>query len=121
MDKLILLQHQPQLSIAEIHSPNAGRRIHCQKSIRRPNLRPLSGGTQSGDTGGLKQNLADEPARFDAARVDEDTDVAAVIVGEAADLIRSREPAQSTLHRMISQAEDRLRRIGQLVEPLSKD
>lgn len=75
----------------------------------------------SGDTGGLTQNLAEEQARFEAARAEDDTDVAAVIVGEAADLIRFREPAQATLHRMISQAEDRLRRIGQLVEPLSKD
>ena len=47
--------------------------------------------------------------------------VAAVIVGEAVDLIRSREPAQATLHRMISQAEHRLRRVGQLVEPITKD
>jgi len=72
----------------------------------------------SGDTGGLAQNLAQEQARFEAARAEDDTDVAAVIVGEAVDLIRFREPAQATLHRMILQAEDRLRRILQLVEPL---
>ncbi len=75
----------------------------------------------SGDTDGLAQNLVEEQARFEAARVADDTDVAPVIVGEAADLIRFREPAQVTLHRMISQAEGRLRRIGKLVEPVTKD
>jgi len=75
----------------------------------------------SADIDGLTQNLAAEKERFEASRTADDTDVAAVIVGEAADLIRSREPAQATLHRMISQAEHRLRRVGQLVEPITKD
>ena len=69
----------------------------------------------SKDIGGLRQNLAEEQARFEAARTLDDTDVAAVIVGEAADLIRAIEPAQDTLHRMISRAEDRLRHICGLV------
>ncbi len=75
----------------------------------------------SADMDGLSQNLAEEQARFNAASAAGDIDVAAVIVGEAADLIRLREPAQATLHRMISQAEDRLRCIGRLVEPITKD
>jgi len=75
----------------------------------------------SADIDGLTHNLAAEQARFEAARATDDTDVVAVIVGEAADLIQSREPAQTTLHRMMSQAENRLRHISQLVEPVAKD
>ncbi|WP_245813605.1 NAD(P)H-dependent flavin oxidoreductase [Roseovarius marisflavi] len=75
----------------------------------------------SGDIVGLRENLAEEQTRFKAASESGNMDVAAVIVGEAVDLIRSREPAQATLHRMISQAEHRLRRVGQLVEPITKD
>jgi len=75
----------------------------------------------SADVDGLMQNIEVEKERFEASRTADDTDVAAVIVGEAVDLIRSREPAQATLHRMISQAEHRLRRVGQLVEPITKD
>ena len=74
----------------------------------------------SEDIEGLRQNLAEEQARFEAAWAADDTDIAAVIVGEAADLIRAIEPAQDTLHGMMLQAEDRLRRISRLVEPNSK-
>lgn len=74
----------------------------------------------SEDIGGLRQNLAEEQARFEVARDLDDTDIAPVIVGEAADLIRAIEPAQDILPRMISQAEDRLRRISRLVESNSK-
>ena len=69
----------------------------------------------SEDMDGLVQNLAKEQARFEAARVADDTDVAAVIVGEASDLVHFSEPAQVTLHRMIEQAENRMRYISQLV------
>ena len=69
----------------------------------------------SEDIEGLRQNLAEEQARFNAAWAADDTDIAAVIVGEAADLIQAIEPTQATLHGMISQAEDQLRRIGRLV------
>ena len=75
----------------------------------------------SKDEDGFTQNLAEEQARFEAASAAGDTDVAAVIVGEAADLIRLREPAQVTLHGMISLAEDRLRCIGRLAEPIAED
>lgn len=70
----------------------------------------------SKDIDGLKQNLAAEQARFKTAAAADDLDVAAVIVGEAADLVQAIEPAQDTLHRMISQAEDHLQRISKLVE-----
>ncbi len=73
------------------------------------------------DRVGLMQNLAEEQGRFESARTADDTDVAAAIVGEAADLVRIREPAQATLRRMVLQAEDRLRRVGQLVKPIKGD
>jgi len=47
--------------------------------------------------------------------------VAAVIVGEAADLIWNRGPAQATLQEMTSQAGDILQRLGRLVEPFKED
>jgi len=75
----------------------------------------------SADIEGLTQNIAAEKERFEASRAADDTNVDAVIVGEAADLIRSCKSAQATLHRMISQAEQRLRRVGQLVDPITKD
>jgi len=74
----------------------------------------------SGDIGSLRQNLAEEQAHFEAALAMDDTDIAPVIVGEAADLIRAIEPAQDKLHRMIVEAENHLRRISRHVEPISK-
>ena len=70
--------------------------------------------------GGLRQNLAKEQIRFEAARGLDDVGIAPVIVGEAADFILEIEPAQDILHRMITQAEDQLRRISRLVEPNEK-
>ena len=75
----------------------------------------------SGDIVGLRENLAEEQTRFNAASAAGDTDVAAVIVGEAADLIRAQETAQATLHGMISQAEDCLRCLGRYVAHLKED
>lgn len=75
----------------------------------------------SADVDGLIQNIEVEKERFEASQTADDTDVAAVIIGEAADLIRRREPAQATLHRMISQAEHQLHRVGQLIELVTKD
>jgi nitronate monooxygenase len=71
----------------------------------------------SGDLAGLAQNLAKEQERFKAATEADDIDVAAVIVGEAVDLVRTRAPAQTTLHEMILQAEDRLRCLSQSIAP----
>ncbi len=75
----------------------------------------------SADVDGLSGNLAAEQARFEAASTAGDIDTAAVIIGEAADLIRGREPAQVTLKKMISQAEDGLRCLNRLVEPIKED
>lgn len=75
----------------------------------------------SADMIGLSENLAAEQARFEAASTAVDIDTAAVIIGEAADLIRTRGPAQVTLHGMTSQAEDRLRCLCRFVEPLKED
>jgi nitronate monooxygenase len=75
----------------------------------------------SADLAGLAQSLAQEQNRFKAASAVGDIDVAAVIIGEAADLVRTRGPAQTTLHEMISQAEDQMRCLSQFMEPLTKD
>ncbi|AXI47619.1 hypothetical protein C1J03_17365 [Sulfitobacter sp. SK012] len=74
----------------------------------------------SSDIEGLRQNLPEEQARFEAARNLDDTDIAPVIVGEAADFVRVIEPAQDTLHRMVTQAKDQLQRISRLVAPHSE-
>lgn len=71
----------------------------------------------SEDMDGLAQDLANEQARFEAARVADDTEVAAVIVGEASDLVHVSEPAQVILQRMIEQAENRMRHVSQLLGP----
>ena len=70
----------------------------------------------SEDIDGLAQNLPREQERYNVASAAADTDIAPVIVGEATDLVQVREPAQTTLHRMISQAEYTLRHIGKLVK-----
>lgn len=75
----------------------------------------------SEDIEGLVQNLSIEQARFRAAQAADDTDISAVIVGEACDLILRREPAHATLLNMISQAEDRIRRTGLLVQSATLD
>ena len=75
----------------------------------------------SGDIAGLRENLAQEQTRFNTASAAGDMDVAAVIVGEAADLIRTQETAQATLRAMISQAEDRLRCLCRYVGHLKED
>jgi len=67
------------------------------------------------DMNGLHHKLSNERARFKAAQATDDTSIAAVIVGEATDLVRTREPAKVTLHRMLSQAEEQLVRAGQMV------
>lgn len=71
----------------------------------------------SEDIQGLRQNLSEQQARYEVAQAADDTDIAAVIVGEGNDLIQAIEPAHDTLHRMVSQAEHRLRHISSFVEP----
>ncbi|WP_120504119.1 nitronate monooxygenase [Sulfitobacter mediterraneus] len=88
------------------------------------NIRTLRNGFThrwSADISGLKQNLAAEQARFNAATAAGDTDIAPVIVGEAADLVHRREPAHVILQRMMSQAEERLRHLSQMVDPIKKE
>lgn len=75
----------------------------------------------SGDMAGLNQNLATERDRFNDALAAEDTDVAPVIVGEAADLIHARRSAKAILHEMMAQAEDRVRCLGNSVAPIKED
>lgn len=72
------------------------------------------------DIEGFAQNLTAEQARFEAARIADDTDIAPVIIGEATDLVRAIEPAQDTVFRMISQAEKQLRHLGSLIGPHRK-
>ena len=74
----------------------------------------------SADLGGLKQNLSEKKARFEAAQVADDTEITPVIVGEAADPVRAIEPAQDKLLAMITQAESHLQRISKFVEPNNK-
>lgn len=63
-----------------------------------------------GDTVGLMQQIETEQARFNAARGADDTDVAAVIVGEAAGMILAIEPAADIVARISRDAAARLRR-----------
>lgn len=67
---------------------------------------------------GLNQNLVVERDRFNAAMAAKDTDVAPVIVGEAADLVQVRRSAQGTLNDMMAQTEDHLRRLVGFVDPI---
>ena len=78
---------------------------------------PIVGGA---DISGLRQNLGAEQARFNAATAVGDTVIAPVIIGEAADLVHRREPAQVILLKMMSQAEERLRHLSQMVDPIKE-
>lgn len=62
-----------------------------------------------GNEEGLTRNIEAERRRFEAARENGDTRVAAVIVGEAVDLVQRREPAGTIVHRLMATAEERLR------------
>lgn len=67
------------------------------------------------DGEGLGRNLLTERARYDRALVESDLSVAAVIVGEAVDLVRAVEPAADILARMGQGAEVLLSGAGALV------
>lgn len=71
----------------------------------------------SGNLDGLARNLEEEKIRFQTASDADDTDIAAVIVGEAADLICTREPARKIVDRMVAEATDCLQHLGRLVTP----
>jgi len=61
------------------------------------------------DIDGLTRNIAEERPRYMEARDAGDTAAAAVIVGEAVDLVRADEAAADIVARIVSQAEARLR------------
>ena len=63
----------------------------------------------------LKQRVATEKPRYLKAAADGDTDVAAVIVGEAVDLIHAEEGAAAIVHRIVAEAETRLRAAPQML------
>lgn len=69
----------------------------------------------SGDPAGLNANLEREGERFLAAREAGDTDIAPVIAGEAAGLVRSVLPAAEIVRNMVAQAENALRRASDLL------
>jgi nitronate monooxygenase len=64
----------------------------------------------------LAEDLAAEQARYTQAREAGDFDVAAVIAGEAADLVRALAPAASVVEGMVAEAQKLLHRAGSLVE-----
>ena len=63
----------------------------------------------SGDLDGLRRNVSVEQPKYAKAREAGDTDVAAVIVGEAVDFVHGDEPASGIVSRIASQAEMLLR------------
>lgn len=69
----------------------------------------------SSDPAGLTSNLAQERERFLAAREAGQTDIAAVIVGEAVDLVREVLPAADIVRTMVGQAEKSLRQASDLL------
>ena len=64
----------------------------------------------------LAEDLAAEQARYTQAREAGDFDVAAVVAGEAADLVRALAPAASIVEGMVAEAQKLLQRAGSLVE-----
>jgi nitronate monooxygenase len=62
-----------------------------------------------GDPAGLAERIAEERARFEQARAEGNVATAPVIVGEAVDLVRAREPAGAIVTRMVDEAIAKLR------------
>jgi len=67
------------------------------------------------DLDGLRARVAAEKPRYLQAAADGNTDVAAVIVGEAVDLIHGEEPAATIVHRIVAEAETRLAAASQML------
>jgi len=59
---------------------------------------------------GLRRDAANQAARYAKARDEGDTDISAVIVGEAAGLIHGIQPAEHIVQRIADQAEKLLNR-----------
>jgi nitronate monooxygenase len=68
------------------------------------------------DPAGLATVIADERARFEKARAAGDVTTAPVIVGEAVDLVRTREPAGAIVTRVVDEAVERLRGASHLLD-----
>ena len=64
---------------------------------------------------GLAHDLKKEQIRFQTARDADDTSIAPVIVGEAADLVYTREPAWRIVDRMVEETTDRLQKLSRLI------
>ena len=62
------------------------------------------------DRDGLQHDLERQKAHYAAARDAGDVSIAAVIAGEAVDLVRAQQPAADILNGMVAQAENLLRR-----------
>jgi nitronate monooxygenase len=69
----------------------------------------------SRDPEGLKAHIDAERPRFLAARDAGDTKIAAVIVGEAVDLVREVHPAAEIVRSIVSEAENRIRQASDLL------
>lgn len=84
------------------------------------NLRTLKNGFTGqwqGNIRGLARNIEAERRRFEAARKVADTSIAAVIVGEAVDLIHEQKPAKIIVRGLVAGAEQQLLRAPALVGP----
>jgi len=69
----------------------------------------------AGDTDALRRNAASEGARYAEAAARGDTDIAAVIVGEAVDMVRASDPADAIFRGMAAKAERLLVSAGRSV------
>jgi nitronate monooxygenase len=70
----------------------------------------------SGDVDGLKRDLERQSKAYAAAQEAGDMDTAAVIIGEAVDLVRASESARDIVQRMTVEAEARLRAGERLID-----
>ena len=64
---------------------------------------------------GLARDLKKEQIRFQTAHDADDTSIAPVIVGEAADLIYTREPVLRIIDRMVAETNDGLQKLCRLI------
>jgi nitronate monooxygenase len=68
------------------------------------------------DLDGLRHNASLEQPKYGEARKAGDTDIAAVIVGEAVDLVQTEENASDIVSRICSDAETLLRSTGRFLD-----
>jgi nitronate monooxygenase len=70
----------------------------------------------SRDLDGLRRNVSVEQPKYSEARDAGNTDVAAVIVGEAVDFVHGDENASDIITRIVSEAETLLRNTAQFLD-----